>query len=65
VQDPIGIVQIIIKGQVRVGVNIETLSRETIVPLDEREVYKYLGVLRNGRIDHTAARAKHKNELNG
>jgi hypothetical protein len=30
--------QTIIKGQVRVGEYIETLSRETIAPLDEREV---------------------------
>jgi hypothetical protein len=57
--------QTIIRGQVRVGENIETLSRKTIVPLDEREVYKYLGVLPNGRIDHTAAKLKLKNEFNG
>jgi hypothetical protein len=57
--------QTIIRGQVRVGENIETLSRKTIVPLDEREVYKYLGVLQNGRIDHTAAKPKLINKFNG
>lgn len=42
--------QTIIKGKIKKGEDIETTALEKIVPLDEHEMCKYLGVLQNGRI---------------